>query len=569
VATRRYLALTLLLFTALTAAMTFPQALHMRDAVHDDGDPLLNAWTLAWVAHHLPRSPVRVFDANIFFPSRWTLAFSETLLVPGLLSAPLRWLGAGPILVHNIVLLSGFTLSGVGTALLVRALTGSGGAGIVAGIVFAFLPYRIAHFPHLQLQQTQWLPFAMWAFHRLLNTGRLRDGVLMGVFTAAQVLSCVYYALFLVPYMAVVCGVMLWWRKSDDPKAAPASTIVRGLLAAAVIAVAAAAPLARAYLAARAVVGERAAAEVAVGSATWRDYAIAPAVNVMYGGTFSRIAEPEHALFPGFVAIVLAVIALAGVVVRRTTSDEPRTTNQERRTTNHEPRTAVFAFALGALLAFDVSLGFNGLTYGWLYEHVVPFRGLRIPARMGVMVGFSLAVLAGCGAALMAARVTSRRLRNAALVVTGIVMLTEYASRPIPLQPIPAAIPEVYADLLRDAGRAPSAAVEYPMSPRDDPTYMYYSTFHWQPLLNGYSGFFPASYTELLAASQEFPGDPFINAIRSRGARYLLVHGERMIGTRYVRMIPDLDRRSDLHLVSRRPAERYGQHGEISLYRIN
>jgi hypothetical protein len=49
----------------------------------------------------------------------------------------------------------------------------------------------------------------------------------------------------------------------------------------------------------------------------------------------------------------------------------------------------------------------------------------------------------------------------------------------------------------------------------------------------------------------------------------LAVHQERMIGTRYVRMIPELDRRSDLHLVSRRPAERYGQHGEISLYRIN
>jgi hypothetical protein len=98
---------------------------------------------------------------------------------------------------------------------------------------------------------------------------------------------------------------------------------------------------------------------------------------------------------------------------------------------------------------------------------------------------------------------------------------------------------------------------------------MYYSTYHWQPLVNGYSGFFPASYNEVLAASQEFPGDVFINAIRSRGARYLLVHQERMIGTRYVRMIPELDRRSDLHLVSRRPGERYGQHGEISLYRIN
>lgn len=537
--------------------MTFPQILHMRDAVHDDGDPLLNAWTLAWVAHQLPRAPGHLFDANIFFPERWTLAFSETLLVPGVLATPMRWLGAGPILVHNIVLLSGFALSGVGMALLVRMLTGCGGAGAIAGLVFAFLPYRIAHFPHLQLQQTQCLPFAMWGFHRLLSTGRVRDGVLMGVFTAGQVLSCAYYGLFLVPYMVIVCGVTLLFRQRREDSAAPSSVIARGLLVAAAITVTATAPLARAYLAARTVVGERAAAEVAFGSATWRDYVTAPAVNLLYGGTFSRVAEPEHALFPGFVAVVLALIALSPPAVFG------------RRTTNDGPRTTVVAYTLGLVLAFDVSLGFNGLTYGLLYDYVVPFRSLRIPARMGIMVGLSLAVLAGCGVASIAARVSAPA-RRTILAAIGALILIEYASRPIPLQPIPAAIPEVYADLLRDGGSvSPAALVEYPMSARDDPTYMYYSTFHWQPLVNGYSGFFPASYTEVVAASQDLPGDAFIDLIKRRGARYLAVHQERMIGSRYVRMIPELDRRSDLRLVSRRPGERYGQHGEISLYRIN
>ncbi len=565
--TRRYFALTLLLFTALTAAMTFPQALHMRDAVHDDGDPLLNAWTLAWVAHQLPRAPARLFDANIFFPERWTLAFSETLLVPGLFAAPLRWLGAGPVLVHNIVLLSGFALSGAGTALLVRLLTGCGGAGVVAGLVFAFLPYRIAHFPHLQLQQTQCLPFALWAFHRLLSTGRVRDGVLMGIFTAGQVLSCVYYGLFLVPYMGIVCVVTLLFRHrgearttNDERWLVPTSMIYRGLLLAAAITVTATAPLARAYLAARAVVGERAAAEVAYGSASWRDYAIAPAVNLLYGGTSSRIAEPEHALFPGFVAVALALLAL-------TPFGSPDVT-RSLGTGRASPTRA--AYALGLILALDVSLGFNGLTYGMLYDYVVPFRSLRIPARMGIMVGFSLAVLAGYGVASITARVSAVAARRAIRAVTGALILLEYASRPIPLQPIPAAIPEVYADLLRDAGSvSPAPLVEYPMSARDDPTYMYYSTFHWEPLVNGYSGFFPASYTEVVTAARDLPGDAFVDLIKRRGARYLAVHQERMIGTRYVRMIPDLDRRSDLHLVSRRPGERYGQHGEISLYRIN
>src|SRR5207302_869809 len=127
-------------------------------------------------------------------------------------AAPLRVMGFGPILVYNIVFLSGFIVSGAGVALLVRRLTERPAAGILAGLVFAFLPYRIDHYPHLQLQQTQFLPFALWAFDRLLAGGRLRDGVLFGLFTAGQVLSCMYYGLFLVPYLAVVCGVMLLAR---------------------------------------------------------------------------------------------------------------------------------------------------------------------------------------------------------------------------------------------------------------------------------------------------------------------------------------------------------------------
>ena len=174
--TIRFLLLTTLLFTALTAVMTYPQVLHMRDAVHDDGDPLLNAWTLAWVAHQLPRAPGHLFDANIFYPERGTLAFSETLLAPAVVAAPLRWVGAGPILVHNVVLLSGFVLSGVGMALLARTLTGCTSASVLAGLVFAFLPYRIGHYAHLQLQQTECLPLVFWSFHRLLRTGRFRDG---------------------------------------------------------------------------------------------------------------------------------------------------------------------------------------------------------------------------------------------------------------------------------------------------------------------------------------------------------------------------------------------------------
>ena len=103
----------------------------------------------------------------------------------------------------------------------------------------------------------------------------------------------------------------------------------------------------------------------------------------------------------------------------------------------------------------------------------------------------------------------------------------------------------------------------------DDPTYMYYSTFHWQHLVNGYGGFFPPWYRRFTESMDQFPGVQAMQAIKEHGARYVAIHSERMRGNTYARLVDELERRTDLPLVSRQPAEREGQHGEISVYRVS
>jgi hypothetical protein len=559
----RFLALTLALFVALTAVMTYPQVLRMSDGVHDPADPLMVTWVLAWVAHQLPNAPAHIFDANIFYPERNTLAYSETLLVPGLIAAPLHWLGAAPILVYNLVFLSGFALSGVGVALLVRRLTGNAGAAIVAGIVFAFPPYRIDHYAHLQLQQTQFIPLALWAFHRLLDTGRVRDGVLLGVCTACQMLSCMYYGIFLIPYMAIVCGTMLVAARALSGRRLVALAAAVAIVTVAMI------PVGRAYLAARKVVGERGRDEVAKNSATWRNYLAPPEVNAVYGKVFARFMDPERRLFPGFVAIALAGVGLwprkRGHATR--TKDEAAGFALSR--LRDYVRTPQFAYGLGLLLAFDVSLGFNGVVYRGLYDYFLPFKALRIPARMGLMVGFSLAVLGGYGAARIAEALRSARARRAVLTTIGILMLVEYASTPLPLWAAPRHPPDAYADLVRDAGDGPTSVIfEFPTGAMEDPEYLYYSTFHWQYLVNGYSGFFPPSYRRVVNAVRDFPDEKSMSMIGTHGVRYLVIHGEWLFGGRYDELIGQLDRRADLRLVSRHPWQREDKHAEISVYRV-
>ncbi len=300
----RFLILVFLPFAGLTAAMTYPQIWRMSDAVHDAGDPLLNVWALSWVAHQLPAAPMHLFDANIFFPDRWTLAYSETLLAPGIVVAPLLWMGVSRVFVYNLVFVSGFIFSGVGTALLVRELTRHAGASVVAGIIFAFLPFRFDHYAQLQLQQAQWIPLALWAFHRVMRAGRLGDGLWLGLFAAAQVLSCVYYGIFLAGYLAVVGGALMLSNPSVS------RTRLRPLAAGVVLAVALLAPAGRAYLEARALVGERSAEENISLSATWTNYLAAPAPNKLYGWSADRFGALERRLFPGMVALVLAAVAL-------------------------------------------------------------------------------------------------------------------------------------------------------------------------------------------------------------------------------------------------------------------
>jgi hypothetical protein len=539
---------TMVLFTVMWAAMTYPQVLHMADGVNDVGDPLLNTWALSWVAHQLPFAPAHIFDANIFHPERRTLAYSETLLAPAVVGAPLLWLGAGPVLVYNLLLMAAFVLSGVGTALLVRDLTGRPGAALVAGAIFAFLPFRFDHYAHFQLQHTEWMPLALWAFHRFLRDHRRRYAVALGLAVGGQALTSMYNALFLGAYLAVVGGVVLLagWRQLPQR--------VGGLLAAVVLAGALASPVAIAHMRAHDVVGGRSRAEVTSGSAVWTDFLAASPSSMLYGTLSPGLGGPERHLFLGVLGVALSMVALS------------------------PPWSAVrLAYAAGLLLSVDMARGLNGWTYGVLYEHFFVFQGLRIPSRMTIMIGLSLAVLAGYGVARVLAGVRSRGTRAAVTAALIAVVAIESWSAPFALALIPREFPQTYADLLADKGepprtsvirrlrdRAPVVIVEFPIN-REDPTFMYYSTFHWQTLINGYSGFYSARYVMLHDMLKRFPDHQTVEELARLQTRYVVIHGELMPPEQYQQLTARLESQPYFSVVSKRP----WQGREISLYRLS
>lgn len=484
-------------FAVLAAAMTWPQALHLSTHAPQHQDIYFNMWRLAWFAHALATSPSRLFDANIFHPEPRALAFSDAMIVEGAAAAPLLWAGVNPLLVHNILLLAAIALSGAAMYALVRYLTGSRGAGLLAGVVFAFAPYRVEHIMHMELQWTMWMPLAFLSLHRTLDTGRLKYGIATGACIALQMLSSIYYGIFLATLIALASLLLL-----PRDRQVPFGRAARALVAGAVLAVAISALYAVPYLGAHGKVGDRGLEDVAAFSATPSSYLVATPGNWLYGRAQGTRGRAERRLFPGALAVVLGI---AGLLLAT-------------------PSRRAIAYLLLLVAAFEASLGVGGYIYTFLYEHVPVYRGLRAAARLGIFVVMFLGVLAGFGYRALAAGL-SPRVRAVAVAALAAILLAEYRAT-VGLIPYAAGAPPVY----RLLARQPRGVVaEFPVPTLDrlpgrDAEYAFMSTYHWFPLVNGYSGNYPPSYLSRLERLRGFPDETSLVQLRRDGVRYVIVH---------------------------------------------
>ncbi len=384
-------------FAALAVVCTWPLAAQIGTALPGDlGDPLFSAWVLGWVSDRL-RDGLRGFwDAPIFFPARGTLALSEHYFGVALLVAPVYWLSGNAVATYNAGVLVAYTLAGAGMYLLARSLTGSRPAAAVAGVVFAFAPYRADHLSHLQVLSSGWMPISLWGLHRFLSVGSVGALAAFAGAFAMQALSNGYFLYFLGFAAALVVlfhldAVRARWRVVVPQLAAAAAAILLVL-----------SPFVWAYVRSRAETGfARTYSDLINFSADAASYLVPAGIVRSYGWLPDRWLQgpqiPERQLFPGLVALTLAGLALwkNGSTKRKT----------------------VRLYAAIALLGFVLSLGpepsFWGSRLGQVgpylaFARVVPgMNGLRAPARSSILVFLSLSVLAAIGAARLFERLES------------------------------------------------------------------------------------------------------------------------------------------------------------------
>ncbi|MFD0583453.1 ICP22 family protein [Dactylosporangium darangshiense] len=214
---------------ALAVVMTWPALAHPASTIPQDiWDPTLQAWQMSWAGHILTTDPLRLWQANAFYPDQYSYAFSDTLLG----YAPAGMIGSGPVAAivrYNIIFVLIFAFAFFGAYALVRQLGAGRTGAAVAGAAFAYAPWRLGQAGHLHVLSIGGIALALamlarghgFSLRKGYEPDKRRWGwVLGGWLVAAWQISLgfgigipfAYALLLIVVVTALVWGVRSIWR---------------------------------------------------------------------------------------------------------------------------------------------------------------------------------------------------------------------------------------------------------------------------------------------------------------------------------------------------------------------
>ncbi len=513
------------LYLGLALIVTYPLVLAPHKANRfNSPDAMLNAWILSWDLDQLVGGRLDLFDANIFYPEENVLAYSENLITAALMVLPLRLITENPILLVNAAFILALVANGLAGFFLARLFSKSNfGAGL-AGLSFAFASFHWVHIPQLQLQ----LAFPLAAAFYFARSMRERPGIGPSVGLALSIGAafgaCGYYAVFLLTALPLFVAADLVAAQSGKRR-----QVVLGFVAAAFLALLVSLPLLLPY-GSKMSTGYRRSLEVTV-----QHSADVSAYVTSVSKLHFFLEGDEEPFFPGFVVSVLACLAVVRALGRGV------------------HRHDVMLWLLVGLLGVWISLGPSYGLFSILFHLLPPYRGLRVPARAGILFLLAVSVLASFGLA----RIRKRGLRVALVALAA----AECYAGPIPwLFEVPS-LPPIYSSLVEsDEG---GALIELPLPPpyrvKVNARYVYRSIFLRKPLVNGYSGFVPQSYRDAhrLLMKEDFGKGLF--AMEKLGVQWLMAHTARL-GGRMVRRIDRAEGEGRIELID--------EVGPDRLYRI-
>jgi hypothetical protein len=523
-----------LVLVALTAALVaviqfWPLILNLGSVIPLDlGDPLPQAWQIAWDGHALLTQPLSFFQSNQFWPLNDTLAFSDALIG----YTPAGMIGSGPeaaVARYDLLFLFAFALCFFGAYLLARELGAPPWAALVAGAAFAYAPWRLEQGGHLHVISSGGIPIAL----ALLLRGYRRQsgGLILGGWAVAAWQLSLGFSLglplvYLLALLALIAAV-IWWRAG---RPAPTRRVVIATLAGGALLAVFGFVLSRPYLRVLDAYpeSERSANLISYYSPPLKAFLAAPETSLIWGPVTAPVragidAVAEKTLFPGLAILLLALVGLGW---------------------RGYPKTLRIGLGLAALATAILSLGFaaegvgSWLPYRWLFEVLPGWQGIRVPGRLQTITSLLLALLAAGGAARIAAALADRSKNElwagASAALLTLLVLIEGSGLVYPHPRVPAA-PASLAGLRQPLLQLPAEAP-------DNRRYLLWSTDGFPKMLNGRTGFQPRYFAATLSAADGLSTVQSLENLRSRGVATIVINeqlpGGRKLAASAQRLLP-------------------------------
>jgi hypothetical protein len=564
-----------LFYVACALIQTWPLATHLPNVIPNDlGDPVLNAWIVWWNAHAVPFTATW-WNAPAFWPSNGALAFSEVLVGLSPITTPIQWLGGSAITAYNVAFLLTFPLSALAAHALVFRLTRRHDAGVIAGLIYGFHPFRTAHFPQIQVMTSYWMPLALLGLHEYLESRKARWLWIAATAWLMQALSNGYYLLF----FPVLLGLWMVWFALSRSTLRTFAAIATAFVVASLPLI----PLLWTYKRIHSAFNfQRDLGEISGFGADvmslldaspllefWNLHSFHQAEGELFPGltaaalilllamywlwTSGRLTRPPRAVLVALAgAVLFTVVALSALVLGPWSIRIGGLTLLSVRVISKPLSAGVVLFLVALALLPGVSsarrrrspLLFYVVAMGLMYllcfgpqPHVLgtPFmyRGpyallmmlpgydaVRVPARFAMLAAMCVSVVAAMAFARLTARAgRTLRLALAAVVVAGVAV--DSAIGAMPLKPLP-------RRLVTFESLPPGTAVmELPLGElAGDLEAMFRGMYHGRPVVNGYSGFFPRSY-EVLRRALESHDPQIFDSISAWGPVVVMIDTAR------------------------------------------
>jgi hypothetical protein len=500
-------------------------------------DVRLNAWILSWDLRAFSNLNSSLFDATSFHPASASLAGSEHLFGLAAQVFPLSFVTDNATLIYNVSLLSSFVILGFAIYAVLIRLTGQPLAAMAAAVFAVTAPWRLVGLSHLQALSLGWMPVLWWLLLRRCGHGpKGRETLAFMLLTAIQLLSCYYVAYMTTLSFAVfgICGLALVrpagaTRDSWRARFAPARVLRI------------AAPALPGYALLAAVSLPYLDREVAGGFAreAWPP-AFDPAL-----GALAKLWPPQWlpaattdllptAWFP-LPLFLLAPLALLWILRPPADRSGRQSGDVDLPLVRAAVPSLLLLAALSVLLAFGPTAGATPsnlhLLADWFGVWVPGYELFRVSERWLSLVSVSLSISAGLGVAWVLSLAEREGLRRQGSIFGGLVVAIAFLYVPtfqVPATPTFSKLgfsAEAYEEL---ASLPQGAVLEVPWDRLpDEAEYQLAAARHWKPLLNGYTGYPPASYRFLRHQAARLPEAETVERLRAMtGLRWILVRKE-------------------------------------------